>query len=138
MTAAPGEEAVETKKLAAEVEAVEAAEAAEAPEAEDAPEVTVAPDLDDPSQFEDAGVEGESVPGWTPAGPAAVPPTAFAQSPDGTVNEQWSVNLSPSAVVLPKALAERSAEVIRYWESIELLTPPDFEADEHGPLDRAP
>lgn len=130
MTAAPGEEAVETKKLAAEVEAVEAAEAAQAPEAEDAPEVTVAPDLDDPSQFEDAGVEGESVPGWTTAGPAAVPPTAFAQSPDGTVNEQWSVNLSPSAVVLPKALAERSAEVIRYWESIELLTPPDFEADE--------
>ena len=93
---------METKKLAAEVEAVEAAEAAEAPEAEDAPEVTVAPDLDDPSQFEDAGVVGESVPGWTPAGPATVPPTAFAQSPDGTVKSSGASTSRPPRSCSPR------------------------------------
>lgn len=100
----------------------------------------VAPDLDDPAQFEDAGVVGETVPGWEPPGPQRVPPTAYKVSPGDSAapnaapnavpEEVWTKNLSPSAVLLPEALGRQAAEVARYWESIELLTPPDFESDE--------
>lgn len=110
----------------------------ETPEVSEMPEV--APDLDDPAQFEEAGVVGETVPGWEPPGPQRVPPTAYkvppgdAAAPNAAPNaapeEVWTKNLSPSAVILPEALGRQAAEVARYWESIELLTPPDFESDE--------